>query len=280
MDKSIVNLLKFDKLTINDSSGYEFQTPVETKESSASHLNDSSGYEFQTPVGVKKPANVVHTSADDNNPYSFIPNILKKNGLYSCYDILNYVGRKSGKKRFVDKCKSETTFQYESIFTKTGERKGGLVQCASVENIKILVLFHILTARPTEEERKKLFSEFNLEGATMESGFLPRAETQTISIICRALPFKAEPNKHVGTYYIDCYFPGLRIALECDEYGHKNYNKVDEEARQKFIQEQLGCTFVRYDPYEEEFDVLVVIRDIISSYMKSLMERLCILDEN
>lgn len=48
-----------------------------------------------------------------------------------------------------------------------------------------------------------------------------------------------------GKYFIDWYIPELNIAIEYDEYYHKNNKKADNE-RQEEIEKELGCRFLRH----------------------------------
>lgn len=70
-----------------------------------------------------------------------------------------------------------------------------------------------------------------------------------------------------GPFRIDLYFPDQKIALECDEHGHLNYNADDEIQRQAFIEAQLTCTFVRYNPHAADFRIV----DLIAELMPILM---------
>lgn len=63
-------------------------------------------------------------------------------------------------------------------------------------------------------------------------------------------------------YRVDLYFRDYRIAVECDEKGHRNRYTVYERARQDAITEKLRCTFVRYNPHSPNFDIGNVIREI------------------
>ena len=67
----------------------------------------------------------------------------------------------------------------------------------------------------------------------------------------------------VGPYYIDLYFPGYRIAVECDEEGHRRYTQEVERKRQNYIEQALGCTFVRYNPDSPIFNIGDLINQII-----------------
>ena len=67
----------------------------------------------------------------------------------------------------------------------------------------------------------------------------------------------------VGSYYIDLYFPDHRIAVECDEDGHRGYAQDVEHQRQQYIEQTLNCIFVRYNPDAPNFTISDVINQII-----------------
>lgn len=46
-------------------------------------------------------------------------------------------------------------------------------------------------------------------------------------------------------YRIDLYLPELNIAIEYDENNHRGYSYEQQEGRQKEIEENLGCKFIR-----------------------------------
>ena len=54
-----------------------------------------------------------------------------------------------------------------------------------------------------------------------------------------------------------------KIAIECDEHGHKRYHLEAEREREQFIKQQLRCTFVRYNPDAPGFNIGDVIQQII-----------------
>jgi len=66
----------------------------------------------------------------------------------------------------------------------------------------------------------------------------------------------------VGNYRIDMYLKEYNIAIECDEYGHRHYNQQDEARRTLAIKSALHCNFVRFNPYERNFNIGDVIADI------------------
>jgi very-short-patch-repair endonuclease len=103
---------------------------------------------------------------------------------------------------------------------------------------------------------------------------VPGVELSTIGFICntlKSLPLTLERQFvvkwiHGRVYYIDLYIPELKLAIECDEFGHQSYNKMDEKRRQSFIEHKLSCTFIRFNPCVVGFDLSNVIGDIFLKY--------------
>ncbi len=64
----------------------------------------------------------------------------------------------------------------------------------------------------------------------------------------------------VGEYFLDGYFPELRLAVEIDEPHHQR-TQLEDERRQQAINRELNCEFVRInvlqDSIYEEVDRLV-----------------------
>ena len=70
-------------------------------------------------------------------------------------------------------------------------------------------------------------------------------------------------------YRIDLYFHNYKLAIEVDEKGHKNRNIDHEIKRQKAIEKELGCEFIRIDPDEEDFNIFKDINEIHRHIKKS-----------
>ena len=89
-------------------------------------------------------------------------------------------------------------------------------------------------------------------------------EAETLSCILKS--FNVENMKEqytVDGYRIDLYFPIHKLAIECDELGHKDRDIGYEVTRQKYIETKLGCTFIRYNPDAKDFDIFSVINSIM-----------------
>ena len=56
-------------------------------------------------------------------------------------------------------------------------------------------------------------------------------------------------------YWINLYFPEHKLATECDDHDHKDRDINYEIRRQTFIEDQLNCTFIRYNPDAKDFTI-------------------------
>ena len=66
----------------------------------------------------------------------------------------------------------------------------------------------------------------------------------------------------VSGYKIDLYFHDYKLAIEVDEKGHKHRNIDHEIKRQKTLEEELSCEFIRINPVEEIFNSFKAINEI------------------
>jgi len=63
-----------------------------------------------------------------------------------------------------------------------------------------------------------------------------------------------------GPFRVDLYFPKHKIAVECDEFGHKDRDQEYEVYRQNFITKELDCVFIRFNPDEKDFNIFSVLQ--------------------
>ena len=92
---------------------------------------------------------------------------------------------------------------------------------------------------------------------------IPHKETTTLNKILKV--FKNENiivQYQIGSYKIDLYFVDYKLAIECDEFGHSDRNNSYENKRQKYIEDNLDATVMRFNPDNPQFDILDVISDI------------------
>lgn len=72
----------------------------------------------------------------------------------------------------------------------------------------------------------------------------------------------------VGTWNVDVYMPKYKLAIECDEYGHRYYDAEMEKLRQDTITDILNVTWIRYDPFGKSFKATDVLNRIFKHIMR------------
>ena len=96
--------------------------------------------------------------------------------------------------------------------------------------------------------------------------FTQRKEIRFLDILEETLkPFNIKGVRQytVLKYSIDYYIPSLNIAIEYDENNHNHYTYKQHEGRQKEIEEEIGCRFIRVSDEETHFyNVGYVIKEI------------------
>ena len=79
-------------------------------------------------------------------------------------------------------------------------------------------------------------------------------------------------------YRIDLYFHEYKLAIEVDELGHNDRNIDYEIQRQKTLERELNCVFIRINPDEKDFNIFKEInkirRHIKKSSKKSLIGKI------
>ena len=76
----------------------------------------------------------------------------------------------------------------------------------------------------------------------------------------------------------DLYFHKYKLAIEVDELGHADKNINNEIKRQKALERELNCVFIRINPDEKDFNIFKEInkihRHIKKSSKKSLVDKI------
>ena len=97
--------------------------------------------------------------------------------------------------------------------------------------------------------------------------------TQKQSILSKIVTlFSAEKinlQHNVLGYRIDGYFPRYKLAIEIDEQGHNDRYINYEIQRQKALEKELGCKFIRINPAKENFNIFVEISKAQNHIVKS-----------
>lgn len=65
----------------------------------------------------------------------------------------------------------------------------------------------------------------------------------------------------IDNYIVDLYFPKYKLAIECDE---KQHNIIKDRDREEKIVSVLGCKFIRFKPFQKDFDLFNVLNEIFT----------------
>ena len=119
-----------------------------------------------------------------------------------------------------------------------------------------------LLARSRKAESIAVAARFGLDVSDFKAVY---PEMATMAQIMKAFKgCQMQQQFSVGQYRIDLYFLDHKIAVECDEFGHRDRNDREEALRQQFITFQLGCEWVRFDPHATSFCIFEVINTIFT----------------
>ena len=61
---------------------------------------------------------------------------------------------------------------------------------------------------------------------------------------------------------MDLHFHDYKLAIQIDENGHSDRSIDYEIKRQKAVEQELGCKFIRIHPNREDFDIFKTINEI------------------
>lgn len=150
----------------------------------------------------------------------------------------------------LDRLKKEVKMQSEDgKFYKT--------QLFGKEGIKFIANY---SRRPTGN-KITLFEYLGINHDLQEP---PRKEVEYIHSLMKIFRmFEVSTEKVVGEYRVDMTFDELMIAIECDEFGHKNYKPEDESRRERFLKD-CGYRVYRFNPDEDDFCFDTVVGDILN----------------
>ena len=116
----------------------------------------------------------------------------------------------------------------------------------------------VCTARTTNSVKAAKELKINLlENKTVTK------EIDTLAKIMKVFEGETMKPQYVCFQYrIDLYFPEYKLAIECDENGHRDRKPQNEKNRQKRISKKLNCSWIRYNPDDKHFDIFDVIHNI------------------
>jgi very-short-patch-repair endonuclease len=67
----------------------------------------------------------------------------------------------------------------------------------------------------------------------------------------------------IENYIIDLYLPKYKLAIECDEKQHNTMTtQIKDNYRENQIILLLNCKFIRYNPYDKNFNIFILLNEI------------------
>ena len=73
---------------------------------------------------------------------------------------------------------------------------------------------------------------------------------------------------------IDLYFHEYKLAIEVDKVGHANRNINNEVEREKALEKEPSCAFIRINPEEKDFNIFKEINKIHRYIKKFLIDKI------
>ena len=131
------------------------------------------------------------------------------------------------------------------------------------EDVIIPVIMHCRTRESCKFKRNlgfKLHDVINCKEQTVLESIKDTFEVENI-----------QTQYTVVGYRIDLYFREYELAIEVDKLGHSDRNIDYEIQRQRAIEKELGCVFIRINPDAEDFNIFKEINKIHRHIKKSLI---------
>lgn len=139
--------------------------------------------------------------------------------------------------------------------------KGRLTPVADDCTIREIIERVVASSRLSSAKKHSIMQCWQITPSVPVRTYIEEEILPNVAIALRHLsPQRRFP---IGDYVIDMYLPTCRLAVECDENNHAAYDQQLEIVRQTFIETQLHCRFLRFDPYSPDFCVFKLISDIL-----------------
>ena len=71
-------------------------------------------------------------------------------------------------------------------------------------------------------------------------------------------------------YKIDKYFHDYKLVIDVDDKGHRDRNIDHEIKRQKVLEKELSCEFIRINPGEKDFNIFKTKNEIFRHIKESI----------
>ena len=181
----------------------------------------------------------------------------ENNELFDIWHIINLLSVKNKYEKF-NEYKKEIKFYF---FKKN--KFGGFItkNLVDTDTIKKIVL---------SSNKPEIIKLANLIGINILNNLIITKEQKYLDkIICVFKNEKIITQCYIDKYRVDLYFPEYKLAIECDEFDHKGRSPIKEKERENYICNIKKCKFIRFNPYDANFDIFEYLNKIykhISTY--------------
>ena len=198
----------------------------------------------------------------------------EKKTMLSMYDLLRGIGIANGHKQHVQRYAAGEEGYVSILLTKVWSpetktfathKSGRATPCITLDKAKRFIAHFTPKSKLPAEDLEAMLDKLQISNQLiLDAKKKVVDEKNIVKLLRKALPFEAVPQFAIGPFYrIDLYLPKHKIAIECDEFRHEAYDRRKDETRERFISDQLGCRWVRFDPYSPEYCPFLVIRRIL-----------------
>ena len=181
----------------------------------------------------------------------------------SVYDVISMITKATS--AYAVRVLSRIHKQYPEMLAKCHwlriNGKGRKTPVADTETLQKIALAVLSGCRRSMTDKTKMLQDMGLPMQYCMRSFVEEETLQPLLTVFQHLaPVK---QFSCGEYRVDLYFPLQKVAVECDEGDHKQYDFAADYERQRFIEQQLSCQFVRYNPHSADFNVFRLIAQLM-----------------
>ena len=118
----------------------------------------------------------------------------------------------------------------------------------------------------TKSRKRSVYEFANAIGINIKAISFACIEASSIDHIFKTFKGEEMIEQHnIDDYVLDLYFPKYRLVVECDESCHNSTININKDRiREETIKSRLNCTFIRYKPYDKNFNVFVLLNEIFT----------------
>ncbi|PPS71978.1 MULTISPECIES: hypothetical protein [Streptomyces] len=149
------------------------------------------------------------------------------------------------------------------VFGETGPRARTLTTAVTLDGLKRLVA----------NSRRAAAMNMAIE-LGMETVHVPTPEAEVLRIVIAALkPVTVHEEFRVGDHVVDAYIPALRLVVERDRLTDPSRDRNAEWWRRTLIEDRLGCSYIAFDPTKRDFNVGVLVNEILHTDLPEQAEQ-------